>query len=59
MNTETMLARILPAVETLIKESVGQVDSRETPATLYEMEEKIQVILPQIGHILLHEIVHA
>src|SRR5215467_5440333 len=37
MNTETVLARILPAIEEVIKAMVSQAGTLSTPATLYEL----------------------
>ena len=59
MNTETVLARILPAIEELIKEVVSQVVGSSTPATLYDLEERTQAVLPQIGQVLLQGLVTA
>src|SRR5689334_25015712 len=53
MNTETMLARILPAIEEVIKEVVRQMVASSAPATLYDLEEQTQAVLPRIGQVLL------
>jgi hypothetical protein len=57
MNTETVLAAILPAVEQIIKAVVGQVAQQATPPTLYELEEQTQSALPQIGQMVLQGLV--
>lgn len=59
MNTETVLARILPAMEEIIKEVVSQVVASSTPATLYDLEEQTQAVLPQVGQVLLQGLVTA
>ena len=59
MNTETMLARILPAIEEVIKEVVSQVVASSASATLYDLEEQTQTVLPRIGQVLLQGFVPA
>jgi hypothetical protein len=56
MNTESVLASILPAVEQMIKAVVNQVAQQTTP-TLYELEEQTHIALPQIGQGLLQGLV--
>jgi hypothetical protein len=56
MNTESVLASILPAVEQMIKAVVNQVAQQTTP-TLYELEEQTHIALPQIGQVLLQGLV--
>lgn len=57
MNTETVLARILPAVEQIIKAVVSQLAQQPSPPTLYELEEQTQAVLPQIGQAFLQGVV--
>jgi hypothetical protein len=57
MNTETVLARILPAVEQILKAVVSQLAQQPYPPTLYDLEEQTQAVLPQIGQVLLQGIV--
>ena len=59
MNTEPMLARILPAIEEVIKEVVSQVGASSASATLYDLEEQTQAVLPRIGQVLLQGFVNA
>jgi hypothetical protein len=59
MNTETVLARILPAREEAIKAVVSQGVASSTPATLYDLEEQTQAVLPRIGQVLLQGVVTA
>jgi len=59
MNTETILARILPAIEEVIKEVVRQMVASSAPATLYDLEEQTQAVLPRIGQVLLQGFVTA
>ena len=57
MHTETVLARMLPAVEQIIQAVLTQVAQQSTPPTLYELEEQTQRALSQIGHQLLQGLV--
>lgn len=57
MNTESVLASILPAVEQMIKAMVTQIAQQTTPPTLYELEEQTHTVLPQIGQVLLQGLV--
>ena len=47
MNTETVLARILPAVAQIIKAVVSQLAQQPSPPTLSELEEQTQAVLPE------------
>lgn len=49
MNTESLLARILPAIEEVIKSVVNQVVESSASFTLYDLEEQTQAALPGIG----------
>jgi hypothetical protein len=53
MNTESVLARILPAVEQIIKEVVRQVATADAPPSLYDLEAQTQAALPHIGQAVL------
>jgi hypothetical protein len=53
MNTETVLARILPAVEQIIKEVVRQAATADAPPTFYDLEAQTQAALPHIGQAVL------
>jgi hypothetical protein len=57
MNTETVLAHILPAVEQIIKAVVSQLAQQSSPPTLDELEEQTQAVLPQIGQVFLQAVV--
>lgn len=57
MNSETVFARILPAVEEIIKAVVNQMTQQSTPPTLYELEEQTHLALVQIGQRLLQGLV--
>jgi hypothetical protein len=59
MNTETVLARILPAMEEIIKAVVSQVVASSASATLYDLEEQTQAVLPRMGQVLLQGLVTA
>jgi hypothetical protein len=59
MNTESVLARILPAMEEIIKQVVSQAVASSTPVTLYDLEEQTQAVLPQVGQVLLQGLVTA
>ena len=59
MNTESMLARILPAIEEVIKAVVSQVVESSASVTLYDLEEQTQAALPRIGQVLLQGFVTA
>jgi hypothetical protein len=53
MNTESVRARILPAVEQIIKEVVRQAATADAPPTLYDLEAQTQAALPHIGQAVL------
>ena len=56
MNTEAVLAAIVPAVAELIKNMVDGIAKAEAP-TLYELEAQTHAVLPQIGRVLLQALV--
>jgi hypothetical protein len=51
MDTETVLATILPKVGALLKAVVAPVEQMDAP-TRYQLEERTQGVLPQIGPVL-------
>jgi hypothetical protein len=53
MTPEVVLTRMLPAVETLLKAIVARAVAPGTPPTLYELEDLLHVVLPQIGQVVL------
>jgi hypothetical protein len=57
MDTETVLAHIVAKVTEILKAVVSQVEASDTSATLYDLEEQTQAALPQIGQVLLQELV--
>lgn len=57
MNTEIVLARIVAKVSEILKTVVSQIEASTTPPTLYDLEEQTQAALPQIGQVLLQEVV--
>jgi|SRR5215469_18880372 len=59
MNTETVLARIVAKVTEILKTVVSQIEASDTLPRLYDLEEQTQVVLPQIGQVLLQELVSA
>ncbi len=59
MTPEVVLSRMLPAVETLLKAVVEKALAPDTPFTLYDLEEVTQVVLPQIGQVVLQELTTA
>jgi hypothetical protein len=52
MDTETVLARILPKVAALLKATLDTLAEQEQPS-FYTLEEGTQTVLPQIGQVLL------
>jgi hypothetical protein len=56
MNTEAVLAAIVPAVAPLIKGLIEAVAAAEG-ATLYDLEAQTHAVLPQIGQVLLQALV--
>jgi hypothetical protein len=56
MDTETVLADILPKVTALLKAVVEQAAEGERP-TLYTLEEQTQAVLPRIGQVVLQALV--
>lgn len=59
MNTETVLAHIVTRVTEILKTVVSQTETSGPPPTLYDLEEQTQAVLPQIGQVLLQELVSA
>ena len=59
MNTESVLARMLPAREEVIKAVVHQVVESSASVPLYDLEEQTQAALPRIGQVLLQGVVTA
>jgi hypothetical protein len=59
MTPEVTLARILPAVETLLKELVSAALSPNQPTTLYALEAQTQQVLPRIGQVVLQALATA
>jgi hypothetical protein len=65
MDTETVLAQILPAVEVILKAVVAGVAESmaasqgpgQAPPTLYALEERVQAVLPQVGQLVLQALV--
>lgn len=57
MNTEIVLARIVAKVTEILKTVVSQIEASATEPTLYDLEERTQEVLPQIGQVLLQEVV--
>jgi hypothetical protein len=55
MNTESVLARILPAVEQIIKAVVNQAATTESPLTFYDLEARrvrtvrLSILLRQVS----------
>jgi hypothetical protein len=58
MDTETVLAQILPKVSAMLKVLVEQMAEQAQP-TLYTLEEQTQALLPRIGQMVLQEVVGA
>jgi hypothetical protein len=58
MDTETVLAQILPKVTGLLKALVAEVAQGERP-TLYALEERTQRVVPQVGQVVLQALVAA
>jgi hypothetical protein len=58
MDTETVLAQIVPEVTALLKALVEQGAEGERP-TLYRLEEQTQAVLPQIGQVVVQALVSA
>src|SRR5579859_3535322 len=59
MTPEVVLSRMLPAVETLLKAVVERALAADRSPTLYELEALTQVVLPQIGQVVLQELTSA
>jgi hypothetical protein len=57
MNTEIVLTRIVAKGTEILKTVVNQTEASATPPTLYDLEERTQAALPQIGQVLLQEVV--
>jgi hypothetical protein len=61
MDTETVLAQILPGVEQILKAMVEGVASAAGSAagslTLYALEEQVRAVLAQVGHLVLQGLV--
>jgi hypothetical protein len=58
MDTETVLAQILPKVTEVLKALVEQMAEVQRP-TLYTVEEQTQAVLPRIGQVVLQTLVSA
>lgn len=59
MTPEVVLSRMLPAMEALLKAVVERVLTADTPPTLYDLEALTQVVVPQIGQVILQELTTA
>ena len=59
MNTETVLTHSVARVTEILKTVVSQTEASGPPPTLYDLEEQTQAVLPQIGQVLLQELVSA
>jgi hypothetical protein len=57
MNTEAVLAQILPGIESIIKAVVEGLADAAEPPTLYELEKQVQAVLPAIGQIMVQALV--
>ena len=58
MDTETVLAQILPKVTGLLEARVEAVAQEERP-TLYALEERTQRVVPPVGQVVLQALVEA
>lgn len=59
MSPETVLNRMLPVVEALLKGVVEQALAAEVPPTLYELEALTQAVIPRLGQVVLQELTTA
>src|SRR2546428_13736173 len=59
MGPEAVLSRMLPAVETLLKALVERALAPGTAPTLYDLEALTQVVVRQIGQVVLQEVTTA
>lgn len=58
MDTETVLAQILPKVTHLLKGLIKEVAQEDRP-TLYALEARTQHVVPQVGQVILQALVEA